>query len=71
MAITNKPGFSKGSMIVTPEHFLNLSEGLEGKPNVSEFPGYREFNDILEAITPAGFVSSFWCNNRRGNEAGS
>jgi hypothetical protein len=71
MAITNEPGISKRSMIVTPEKFLNLSEGLEGKPHISELPDDGEFNEVSEAITPAGLVASLWCAYRWSDEARS
>src|SRR5262249_30160232 len=71
MAITDKPGLSKGSVIVTPEHGLNFSEGREGKSYISELPSDGKFNEVSKAITPAGFVAPLRCSHRRGNEARS
>src|SRR5262252_5201297 len=71
MAITDKPGLSKGSVIVTPEYCLNFSEGREGKPYVSELSGDGEFHEVSKAITPAGFIAALRCSYRWGDEARS
>jgi hypothetical protein len=58
-------------MIVTSENFLNLSESLEGKPDVSKFPDDGEFNNVSEAVTPPGFIAALGCSHRGGDEARS
>jgi hypothetical protein len=71
MPITDEPSLSKGSMVVTPEKFLNLSESLERKSDVSKFPDDSDLNNVPEAVAPPGFITSLGCSHRRRDETRS